>query len=152
MAKIEDSVEELLKPIIEDELGYDLYDVIYIKEGRDYYLRIVIDKKDGIDILDCEKVNNAINDILDEKDIIKDQYFLEVSSPGLERLLRKEKHFKDNIGTEVNIVLFRPLNNQKEYRGILKDYKNNEITLTIENQEIIFNLKDIVSIKTVFDF
>ena len=89
---IETKVENLLKPIIEN-LGYELYDVLYVKEGKDYYLRVVIDSSKGIDLDDCEKVNNAINDILDEADYIKEQYFLEVSSPGLERLLRKDKHF-----------------------------------------------------------
>jgi ribosome maturation factor RimP len=152
MANIEAQVENLLKPIIEDSLGYDLYDVIYAKEGKDYYLRIVIDKENGIDLIDCEKVNDAINDILDEKDIIKDQYFLEVSSPGLERTLRKEKHFKENLGEKVVLKLFRPLNKKKEYTGILKDYENNIIIIELENETIEFNLKDIVSVKTVFDF
>ena len=83
---IETKVEELLKDIIEN-IGYELYDVRYEKEGKDYYLRIIIDKPEGIDINDCENVNNAINDMLDEADYIKDQYFLEVSSPGIERIL-----------------------------------------------------------------
>ena len=97
MINIESKVQELLNDIISN-LGYDLYDVIYAKEGKDFYLRIIIDKQDGsIGIEDCEKVNNAINDILDEKDLIKEQYFLEVSSPGLERILRKEKHFLSNL-------------------------------------------------------
>lgn len=79
MAKIEEKVESLLKPTIE-EIGYELYDVEYAKEGKNYFLRILIDKPTGIDLQDCEKVNNAINDILDEADYIKEQYFLEVSS------------------------------------------------------------------------
>ena len=76
-------------------------------EGKDYYLRIVIDKPEGIDINDCETVNNAINDILDEADYIKEQYFLEVSSPGLERVLRKDKHLKQNIGNNIEVKLFK---------------------------------------------
>ena len=80
MSSIEKNVEALVKPIIED-LGYELYDVEYVKEGKNYFLRIFIDKEDGIDLNDCEKVNDAINDKLDEKDYIKEQYFLEVSSP-----------------------------------------------------------------------
>ena len=113
MAKIEDQVQNLLEKIIND-LGYDLYDVIYTKEGKDYYLRIFIDNDKGIGIEDCEKVNDAINDILDEKDLIPDSYFLEVSSPGLEKLLRKEKHFLKNIGKEITIKLYKPLNKKKE--------------------------------------
>jgi ribosome maturation factor RimP len=152
VANIESQVENLVKPVIEG-LNLELYDVIYAKEGKDYYLRIVIDKQNGIDIKDCEKVNDAINDLLDEADLIKDQYFLEVSSPGLERTLRKEEHFKKYIGANVNVTLFRPLNKKKEYTGILKNYTGNEITLeTEENGEINFNMKDIVIVKTVFDF
>ena len=89
MANIEEKVENLIKKNIED-IGYELYDVIYLKEGKNYTLRIVIDNEKGISLEDCEKVNNEITDILDEADYIKDQYFLEVSSPGIERLLRKD--------------------------------------------------------------
>ena len=108
MPKIEENVETLIMPIIED-LGYILYDVQYVKEAKDYYLRVFIDKKEGISLEDCEKVNNAITDILDEKNYIKDQYFLEISSPGIERILRKEKHLEDNIGQKVCVNLFKPI-------------------------------------------
>lgn len=151
MANIESKVQSILEPIIQN-LGYDLYDVIYAKEGKDYYLRIVIDNENGINIKDCEIVNDAINDILDEKDFIKEQYFLEVSSPGLERTLRKEKHFISQFGNKVQVNLFRPLNKQKEILGILKNFENNEITLEVENEILKLNMKDIVSVKTVFDF
>ena len=89
MAKIEEKVEELVKEKIEN-IGYSLYDVEYAKEGPNYYLRIYIDKPDGIDLNDCEKVNDEINDLLDQADYIKDQYFLEVSSPGIERILKSK--------------------------------------------------------------
>ena len=91
MAKIEEKVENLIKDKIE-KLGYDLYDVEYAKEGPNYYLRIYIDSEKGIDLNDCEKVSNEINAVLDEADYIKEQYYLEVSSPGIERTLRKDKH------------------------------------------------------------
>ena len=153
MANIESKVEDLLKPIIEDKLGYSLYDVLFLKEGKDYYLRVIIDKDKGIDISDCEKVNDAINDILDEADYIKEAYFLEVSSPGLERTLRKEKHINENIGEKVKITLFRPQDKAKEYIGILKSFDGNNLLLETEsNKEINFNMKDIVTVKTVFDF
>ncbi len=89
VSNIETRVENLLQNIIEN-LGYDLYDVLYVKEGKDYYLRVVIDKPAGIDINDCEKVNDAINDVLDEADYIKDQYFLEVSSPRYRKSFKKK--------------------------------------------------------------
>ena len=148
---IETRVEELLKSIIEN-IGYELYDVRYEKEGKDYYLRIIIDKPEGIDINDCEKVNNAINDILDEADYIKDQYFLEVSSPGLERILRKEKHFLSQIGKEVSVKLFKPINKQKELIGILEEYNNTELTIKVDDETIKINLKDIALVKTIFNW
>ena len=150
-SSIEKKVEQLLEQIITD-LGYDLYDVIYAKEGKDYFLRIVIDKEDGIDINDCEKVNNAINDILDEADYIKEQYFLEVSSPGVERVLRKEKHFISQIGNEINIKLFKQIDKQKEFVGILTQYNENELILVANEKEIKIDLKDIALAKTIFNW
>ncbi len=148
---IESKVTELLENIIID-LGYELYDVLYVKEGKDYYLRIVIDKPEGIDINDCEKVNNAINDILDEVDYIKEQYFLEVSSPGIERVLRKEKHYINQIGNEIDVKLFKPIEKQKELIGILTEYNSNEITLKVDEKEIKIDLKDIALAKTIFNW
>lgn len=148
---IETKVENLLKNIIED-LGYELYDVLYVKEGKDFYLRVVIDKPAGIDINDCEKVNNAINDVLDEADYIKDQYFLEVSSPGLERNLRKDKHFQAQIGNEIFVKLFKPLEKQKEIRGILKSYSEDEMILVQDEKEIKIEVKNIALARTVFDW
>lgn len=148
MASIEEKVENLLKDKIE-KVGYDLYDVEYAKEGKNYFLRIFIDKPEGIDLLDCEKVNDEINDLLDEANYIKDQYFLEVSSPGIERILRKEKHLEQNKGKEINIKLFKKDNNgNKEYQGILKDFDDENIYLDEEKIE----RKNIAQIKTVYDW
>lgn len=148
---IEDKVTKLLENIITN-LGYDLYDVFYVKESKDYYLRIVIDKPEGIDINDCETVNNAINDILDEADYIKEQYFLEVSSPGVERILRKEKHYKSQIGNEIEIKLFKPIDKQKELIGTLTEYNEKEIALKIGEKNIKIDLKDIALAKTIFNW
>lgn len=134
MASIEERVESLIKEPI-NNLGYELYDVNYVKEGKDYFLRIFIDNKEGIDLNDCEKVNDAISDLLDEANYIKEQYFLEVSSPGIERIIRKDEHLEQNIGEEIYIKLFKPLNGIKEYVGILKKYDSNIIE--IENQGLI---------------
>lgn len=137
MASIEERVEELVKPKVQ-ELGYELYDVQYSKEGKDYFLRIFIDNKEGIDLNDCEKVNNGINDLLDEADYIKEQYFLEVSSPGIERMLRKDKHLEESIGKEIEIKLFKPFNESKEWLGILEEFDNEKIIIkNIENNEQI---------------
>ena len=148
---IENKIQDLLEKIIED-LGYNLYDVEYVKEGKDYILRITIDNETGINIQDCEKVNNGINDILDEADIIKDQYYLEVSSPGLERVLKKENHFLSQIGKKVNVNLFKPIDKKKEFQGILKEYNSSSIVIETEENNIEFNLKDVALVKTVFDF
>mgnify|MGYP002865748494 CR=1 FL=1 len=100
MASIEERVENLILKTVQD-LGYKLYDVQYAKEGKDYFLRVFIDNENGIDLNDCEKVSDSINDLLDSADYIKEQYFLEVSSPGIERVLRKDKHLNESIGKEL---------------------------------------------------
>ena len=149
MAKIEDKVEKLVKEKIET-LGYDLYDVEYSKEGKNYFLRIFIDSPKGIDLNDCEKVNDGINELLDQADYIKEQYFLEVSSPGIERILRKDKHLEQNIGKEINIKLFKKdENGKKEYQGILKQYNEEKIEL---EEEITIERKNIAQIKTVYNW
>ena len=149
MANIEEKVTKLVEPIIEN-LGYELYDVEYSKEGKNYFLRIFIDKTEGIDLNDCEKVNNEIDEILDEADYIKEQYFLEVSSPGIERIIRKEKHLKKYIGHEINIKLFKKdKNGNKEYQGILKAFDQENIEL---EENIKIERKHIAQIKTVYNW
>ena len=148
---IESKVSKLVENIIIN-LGYELYDVRYEKEGKDYYLRIIIDKAGGIDINDCERVNNEINNILDEADYIKDQYFLEVSSPGIERVLRKEKHFLNQIGNEISVKLFKPIDKQKEITGVLESYDKNEITISQDDKKIKIDLKNIAIAKTIFNW
>lgn len=164
MANIEEKVENLIKKPIED-LGYMLYDVQYVKEGQNYFLRVFIEKQDGsIDLNDCEKVNDGINDILDTADYIKEQYFLEVSSTGLEKVLRKDIHLKQNIGNEVQVNLFKPIENesnvkskkqnkQKEIIGRLQDFNEENIVLESEEGKIInIERKNISQIKTVYDW
>lgn len=128
MASIEEKVENLLKSKIE-ELGYKLYDVQYAKEGKDYFLRIFIDKETGIDLNDCEKVSDNINSLLDEAEYIKEQYFLEVSSPGIERVLRKDEHLQSSIGKEIELRLFKPFEGKKELVGILEEFNNEQINI-----------------------
>lgn len=150
MTSLEKKIFEELEPII-NGLNISLYDVIYEKEGKDFYLRIFIEKEGGVDISDCENVNNAINDILDEKDFIKGHYYLEVSSAGLEKTLRLDKHFENNIGSKIQISLYKPINNSKNVIGILKDYDDEKVI--VESDEIIeINKNDISLIKTVFDW
>ena len=148
MAKIEERVEELIKDKIEN-IGYSLYDVEYAKEGPNYYLRIFIDSEKGIDLDDCEKVSNEINEKLDEADYIKEQYFLEVSSPGVERILRKDRHLEQNIGKQVEAKLFKKdENGSKNYVGELKKF--DEQTVTID--EVKIERKNIAQLKIVYEW
>lgn len=147
MANIEEKVYALLEKTIIN-LGYDLYDVEYAKEGKNYFLRIFIDKISGIDLNDCETVNNAIVNILDEADYIKEQYFLEVSSPGVERILRKDKHLEQNIGKQIDIKLFKPINKSKNISGILKKFDDS--TIYLEKESI--DRKNISQIKLVYNW
>lgn len=151
MANIEERVETLLVKQIND-LGYELYDVEYAKEGKDYFLRIFIDKPEGIDLNDCEKVSNSINDLLDEADYIKEQYFLEVSSPGIERILRKDKHFDANIGNNIELKLFKLINKKKSIIGILKKYNKDFIILEVDDEELYIDRKNISIMKTVYEW
>ena len=152
MASIEEKVEKLIEPIIE-KIGYELYDVEYAKEGKNFFLRIFIDNEKGIDLSDCEKVNDAITEILDDVDYIKEQYFLEVSSPGVERVLRKDKHLEKNIGQEINVKLFKKdENGKKEYTGILKGFDEKDIKIEEINKEFKIERKNISQIKTVYNW
>ena len=142
----------MVLPIIEAN-NLELVDVEYVKEGSDYYLRIYADKEGGITIGDCEIVNRAMSDLLDADDFIKDAYILEVSSPGLGRTLKKEKHLSKSIGMEVELKTFKPVNGSKDFEGVLKAFDNDTLTLTVEDdQDLVFQRKDIAVIKLALDF
>ena len=161
MTKLEKDIFTCLEPII-NNIGYELYDVIYEKKGKeDNHLSVFIDKDDGIQIEDCEKVNDEINDILDEKDFIKDQYYLEVSSPGLERRIRLDKHFEKNLNSLVRINLYKPIDKEKELIGKLISFDDDKIKILLENNknnenkendEFVIERKDISKITTYYDF
>lgn len=148
----EQQTEELLLPIVESN-GFELVDVEYVKEAGTWYLRAYIDKPGGISVDDCEVVSRAFSDILDEKDYIEDTYIFEVSSPGLGRPLKKEKDFKRSLGEEVEIRTYRPINRQKEFVGILKEYDSDTVTIEYEDSETqVFQRSDIALIRLAFDF
>ncbi|MBR3152526.1 MAG: ribosome maturation factor RimP [Clostridia bacterium] len=148
---VESRVEDLLKDIIED-LGYVLYDVEYSKEGKDYYLRVFIDGPAGISLDDCEKVNNAIDEPLDMADLIPEQYFLEVSSTGLEKNLRKDKHFISSIGYKIEVRLFKKVSDKKTYEGILEDFKDDKVFLKTDDELVEIDRENVSSAKTVYDW
>ena len=148
---VEKKTQELVGKIITD-LGYELYDIAYLKEGKEYHLCIYIDKPEGISIEDCEKVNNEIDSLLDKADFIKDQYFLEVSSTGLEKNLRKKEHFLKQLGKKIQVKLFTKINNQNAFEGLLKEYNDDFIILDVENSEIKIEKNKISSAKSLYDW
>ena len=151
MASIENKVEDLIKQRIE-KLGYELYDVEYAKEAKNYFLRIFIDNEQGISLEDCEKVSNEIDEPLDQANIITEAYFLEVSSPGIEKVLRKDNHLEKNIGEEVEVKLFKKdENGNKAYIGNLKNFNEKEIIIDAE-EEIKIERKNIAQIKTIYNW
>ncbi len=148
---IEQRVYELIEKKIQ-ELGYELYDVEYLKEGKEYHLCIYIEKNGIMEIADCEKVNNAIEPILDEVDLIKEQYFLEVSSSGLEKKLRKLEHYEKQIGNKIEVKLFTKIDNKKVIEGILSKVENDCIELKEDEKEIKIAFDQIASGKTIYEW
>lgn len=147
---IEEKVEKIVKPII-NKLNYELYDVQYLKEGKDFYLRITIDKENGISIQDCEKVNEAINDAIDNIDFIKESYYLEISSPGLERTLRKKEHFIKQLNQLITVKLFQGINSQKEFVGKLIKYDDSTLQIETDEKILEIDIKNIAIAKKYFD-
>ncbi|MEI3522554.1 ribosome maturation factor RimP [Laedolimicola intestinihominis] len=148
----EQKTEKLLMPIMEAN-GFELVDVEYVKEAGNWYLRAYIDKPGGITVDDCEVVNRELGDLLDRDDFIDDSYILEVSSPGLGRPLKKERDFIRSKGEEVEIRTYRMVDRQKEFRGVLKAWDKDTVTIETEDgQEQIFDRDNIALIRLAFDF
>ena len=147
----EEKTERLLGPIAEAN-GVSIYDVEYVKEGSGYYLRAYIDKPGGVNIQDCENVSHALSDGLDREDFIPDAYTLEVSSPGLGRTLKKDKHLQASIGQEVEIKLFKPIDKCKDFSGILDSFDIESITILEGNTQRNFKRTDIAVIRLALDF
>ena len=150
----EAKTEALLQPMV-DERGFELVDVEYVKEGSNWYLRAFIDKPGGISIDDIEPISREHSEKLDQEDFISDAYILEVSSPGLGRPLKKDKDFVRSIGEEIEIHLYRTINKQKEFVGILKEFNKEENTFTVEledGEETVFNRADVALVRLTFDF
>ncbi len=147
----EEKTERLLEPVAEAN-GVSIYDVEYVKEGGGYYLRAYIDKPGGVNIQDCENVSRALSDRLDQEDFIPDAYTLEVSSPGLGRILKKDKHLQGCIGQEVEIKLFKPVDQCKDFTGILDSFDSDSITILEQDTHRNFKRTDIAVIRLVLDF
>lgn len=153
---IEEKTEKLLSKIADDK-GVRVYDVEYVKEAGENYLRCFIDKDGGVNIDDCENVSRAMSDELDKDDFINDPYILEVSSPGLGRVLKKDRHLEYSLGEEVEIKTFKAIDKVKDFSGFLKSYDAENITIEVpvseeETTDMVFNRKDIAVIRLALDF
>ena len=148
----EEKATKLLEPILK-EMDFELVDVEYVKEVGNWYLRSYIDKPGGITVDDCEAVSRLFSDKLDQEDFIEDSYIMEVSSPGLDRPLKKEKDFERSLGKKVEIRTYRPIEKEKEFYGILCAYDDNSVTIEGDgHRQMGFSRKDIELIRLALDF
>lgn len=140
-------VEEIVKPFA-DELGLELWDVKFVKEGSEWYLRVFIDKEGGISIDDCVDLTHAITKPLDDADPISQSYMLEVSSPGVERELTKDEHFEKNVGAAVMLRLIRAVDGVRDFKGIMTSYADKKITILLQDEtEVTFDKKETTYVK-----
>lgn len=132
----EEYLEGLLDPIV-TEAGYELYDLTFEKKGKDWVLVLFIDTTHPVSLNDCEIVSRLVSDYLDETDPIEQSYYLEVSSPGLDRQIKKEKHYLGNIDKRISVNLFAPLDGKKEFSGLLKKYQPDMLTIQLDDGQIV---------------
>lgn len=151
--KYEEKTTELVLKVLEElNLGIELFDVEYVKEAGTNYLRVFIDKPEGVTIDDCVALTEPMNELLDSHPFIDEAYIFEVSSPGLDRPLKKDKDFDRNIGKKIEIKSFAPINGEKEFEGILVSYNENEINVNIDGNEVGFERKKLALIRQAIDF
>lgn len=151
MSKITDLTAELARPVVE-ACGCTLWDVEYIKEAGSWYLRLYIDKEDGVSIDDCEAVSRGVDPLLDEADPIQDPYTFEVSSAGADRPLKKPEHFEAFMGAEVDVKFYKAVNGQKNCTGILAGYDDGNVTLEMGGETVTFDKKEIAFVRLHVSF
>ena len=149
---IEATIEEMVAQITEPQ-AIEIVDVEYVKEAGEFYLRVFLDKENGISLSDCETVSRALSEVLDVKDPIVDNYFLEVSSPGLDRPLKKDKDFVRYQGRDIEIKLYKPMNGSKQFEGELVGLtEDNNIKVIIDGNEVEFNKKEVALVRLAIKF
>ena len=146
MAKVTDVVAQLATPVVE-QAGCSLWDVEYVKEAGEWFLRVYIDKEGGVSIDDCEAVSRPLSDLLDEADPIEGSYTFEVSSAGADRVLKKPEHFARFQGQEVEVKLYRPRDGQKDFVGMLQSWRDGDVTLDVGGEPITFEKKEIALVR-----
>ena len=149
--KITEQVAEFSRPVVEEK-GCSLWDVEYVREGAEYFLRLYIDKEGGVSIDDCEAVARAIDPILDEKDPIANSYHFEVCSAGLERALKRPSDFVQFMGSPILVKLYRPRNGLKEIPGILRGYENGCVTVEAGKETITFEKSEVALVRLRVEF
>ena len=149
--KVTDLVTEFSKPIVEAN-GCSLWDVEYVREGSERFLRVYIDKEGGVDIEDCEKVHRALDPVLDEKDPIPESYHFEVCSAGLERALKRPSDFEQFMGSPIVVKLYRPRNGLKEIPGTLRGYEDGRITMEAGKETITFEKSEVALCRLRVEF
>ena len=152
LSKVEQIVYELVCSVA-DGAGLYVYDIEYAKEGAFWFLRIFVDKEDtGATLCDCEVFSRQVSELLDKKDPVSQNYYLEVATPGIDRKLKHEEHFKRYIGREVDIGLFKPMDGEKHITATLEGYDGGIITVNYKNENIQLNQKDVTQVRLAFDF
>ena len=151
MAKVTELTAGLAAPIVE-AAGCSLWDVEYVKEAGEWFLRIYIDKEGGVSINDCEAVSRPLSDALDEADPIEGSYTLEVSSAGADRVLKEPEHFAQFTGSEVDVKLYRAREGRKELTGVLKGYDNGNVTVELPGGDVTLEKKDVAQVRLHVSF
>ena len=149
--KVTEIVESFAKPIVEG-LGCQLWDVEYVREGDQRFLRLYIDKDGGVDITDCEKISRAVDPVLDEKDPIAESYHFEVCSAGLERVLKRPGDFERFMGSDITVKLYRPYNGLKEFPGVLRGYEDGRVTVEAGKETITFEKSQVALVRLRVEF
>ena len=149
--KVTELVAEFARPIVEAH-GCELWDVEYVREGSDYFLRLYLDKEGGVNIDDCEAVSRAVDPILDEKDPIPGSYHFEVCSAGLERVLKRPSDFRRFLGSPITVKLYRPRNGLKEIPCVLKAYDQGKLTVEAGKETITFEKSEVAQVRLRVEF
>ena len=149
--KITEQVESFAKPIVE-QCGCSLWDVEYVREGSERFLRLYIEKDGGVDITDCETISRAVDPVLDEKDPIQESYHFEVCSAGLERALKRPGDFERFMGSPIMVTLYRPHNGLKEIPGILRGYDDGRVTVEAGKETITFEKSQVALVRLRVEF
>ena len=149
--KVTELVEKLAKPVVEEN-GCSLWDVEYVREGSEYFLRLYLDKETGVDINDCERISRAMDPILDEKDHIPTSYHFEVCSAGLERALKRPSDFERFMGSAITVKLYRPRNGLKEIPCVLTGYEDSKVTVTAGKETITFEKSEVALVRLRVEF